>query len=266
MPLLSDCSNTIIIINTSTCLSTTVTNRIGLIIAMQPSILIHGLRKIQVAQEPMNRELEEECQVLELNARDSLKRSLIAWHNMMAINRIGLTNVMLLKIHGLRKTQVELVPTRMRRPVALSLELALNAKVSHKSLVGLNIAVTPKLGLMTANQEEIHSFKITQMPEPVALIQESVLSAKDSQRSKAELNIAVTPKLGLMTANQEEIHSFKITQMPELADHTKVLVSSAKVSQRSKVELNMTVTPKLGLMTVIQVETHSFKPMAALAL
>jgi len=85
MPLLSDCSNTIIIISTSTCLSTTVTNRIGLIIAMLLSMLIHGLRKIQVALEPMNRELEEECQVLALLARDSLKRSLIAWHNMMAI-------------------------------------------------------------------------------------------------------------------------------------------------------------------------------------
>jgi hypothetical protein len=140
--------------------------------------------------------------------------------------------------------------------------LVLNAKVLHKSLAGLMMM----LGLMTANQEEIHSFKIIQMPEPVALIQESVLSAKDSQRSKAELNMTVTPKLGLMTANQVEIHLFKITQMPELADHTKVLVSSAKVSQRSKVELNMTVTPKLGLMTVIQVETHSYKPMAALAL
>jgi hypothetical protein len=40
-----------------------VTNKTGLITAMQPNILIHGLRKILVAQELMKQPMEEDCLV-----------------------------------------------------------------------------------------------------------------------------------------------------------------------------------------------------------
>jgi len=112
---------------------------------------------------------------------------------------------MLLKTHGLRKTQVELVPTRMRQESVLSAKGSQRSKAELKSLADLMMM----LGLMIANQVEIHLFKIIQMPELADHTKVLVSSVKDSQRSKAELNMMVTPKLGLMTAIQVETHSFK---------------------------------------------------------
>ena len=88
--------------------------RLGLTIALQ--VEIHLNRQMVVL------ELEVLTLVLELSAKASIRRSHIAWLSMMETNKTGLKNVMPLKIHGHRRTQVELVLTRMRRLVVLSQE------------------------------------------------------------------------------------------------------------------------------------------------
>jgi len=70
----------------------------------------------------------------------------------------------------------------MRRPVDHSQELVLNAKVSPKKLASPDMTVTLKLGLMIANQVEIHLFKKMDKPVQADHTQELVLSAKGSTR------------------------------------------------------------------------------------
>ena len=88
--------------------------RLGLTIALQEEI--HLNRQMAVP------ELEVLTQVLESSARDSIRRSHIAWLSMMETNKTGLINVTQIKTLWLRRTQVELVLTRMRRLVVLSQE------------------------------------------------------------------------------------------------------------------------------------------------
>ena len=93
------------------------TVRLGLTIALQEEIHLNRQMEALVLSHQVH------TQELESSARASTRRSHIAWLSMMETNRTGLINAMKLKIHGLRRTQVELVLTRMRRLAVLSQEL-----------------------------------------------------------------------------------------------------------------------------------------------
>jgi len=106
--------------------------RPGLTHVTQLKILL--LKRIQVVLEPIMKRPKELSQVLVLNAWASLKDTLTLMFSMMATNRTGLTNAMVLKIHGPKRTQaeLELMKTNIRD---LSQVLELNAKDSLKSRV-----------------------------------------------------------------------------------------------------------------------------------
>ena len=95
-----------------------VTARLGLTIVTQLKTLL--LRRIQVVLELTIRELEEPSQVLVLIAKVSLRDTLTLMFSMMVTNRTGLTNAMVHKIHGPKRTQAELELTKMRRLVVPS--------------------------------------------------------------------------------------------------------------------------------------------------
>lgn len=198
MPLLSDYSITIsIITDTRRCLNTMVTSRIGYQIASQ--VEIHGLRPLVAP------ELEVLIQVLESAARDSPNSP--AELSMMVTNKLGLMHVIQLKILLLRRTQAVLELGMAKRLMVHSQESELNAWASHKSQANPDMTVTHRLGLMTANQVEIHLFNKTVKPELEVHTQVLELNAKDLIRS--QLNWLNMKTLGSMTAIQVETHSFK---------------------------------------------------------
>lgn len=203
MPLLSDCSITIsTITDTRRCLNTMVTSRIGYQTASQ--VEIHGLRPLVAP------ELEDLIQVLESAARDSLKSP--AELNMMATNKLGLTHVIQLKIPLLRRTQAVPELGMAKRLMAHSQESELNAWASLKSQANPAMTETHRLGLMIANQEEIHLFKKMVKPELEVHTQVLELNAKDLIRKLRLinwLNMTVTIRLGSMTAIQVETHGLK---------------------------------------------------------
>jgi hypothetical protein len=109
-----------------------VTTKLGLTHVTQLKIPL--LKRIQVVLEPIVKRPKEPSQVLVLNAWASLKDTLTLMFSMMATNRTGLTNAMVHKIHGPKRTQaeLELMKTNIRD---LSQVLELNAKDSLKSRV-----------------------------------------------------------------------------------------------------------------------------------
>ncbi len=121
----------------------------------------------------------------------------------------------------------------------------------------LSMTVTPRLGWMTANQVETHSFKLMVKLVPVALIQVLVLSARDSlKRPTRWLSMTVTPRLGLRTANQVETHSFKLTVKLEPVALIQVLVLNAKDSVRRLLKRwhSMMEIHRNGLIDAIQIK------------
>lgn len=107
-----------------------VTPKLGLTHVTQLKIPL--LKRIQVVLELMIRVLEALSQVLVLNAWASLKDTLTLMFSMMATNRTGLTNATHLRTLLPKRTQVELVLTRMRRLVVPSQESVSIAKASLK--------------------------------------------------------------------------------------------------------------------------------------
>jgi hypothetical protein len=90
-------------------------------------------KRIQAVLELTVKALEVLSQVLVLIAWALLRDTLTLMFNMMVINKTGLINVMLHKIHGLRKTQVELELGMVQRLMVLSQESELDVKVSLNS-------------------------------------------------------------------------------------------------------------------------------------
>jgi len=95
-----------------------VTAKLGLTIVTQLKTLL--LRRIQVVLELIIKRPKERSQVLVLNAWVLLRDILTLMFSMMATNRTGLTNAMVHKIHGPKRTQAELELTKMRRLVVPS--------------------------------------------------------------------------------------------------------------------------------------------------
>lgn len=197
--------------------------RLGLMIALQA--------ETHSSQETVTQAPSHPIQVLVLSAKVSIRRNFRAELNMMVINKTGLRLVIQLKIHGLRRTQVEQELSRMRRLEVHSQASELNAKVSPKRRASQATMVTAKLGLMIAHQAETHSFQATEMQELLELIQESVLNARDSTRKtpKNWLSMMEIVRLGLMTAPQEETHGFKPMAKQEPEAPIQELVLTAKV-------------------------------------
>jgi len=155
-------------------LITMATLKLGLMTASQEEIHSFKLMDKPVLVDPI--------QVLVSNAKDLIRRRRKNWLSMMVTNKTGLISAIQHRTHGLRRTQAVLVHSRMRRPVDHSQELVLNAKVSPKKLASPDMTVTLKLGLMIANQVEIHLFKKMDKPVQADHTQELVLSAKGSTR------------------------------------------------------------------------------------
>jgi len=107
------------------------TIKLGLTHVIQLKTLL--LKRIQAVLELITKKPKELSQVLVLNAWALLRDILTLMFNMMVINKTGLINVMLLKIHGLKRTQVELELGMVQRLMALSQESELDAKVSLNS-------------------------------------------------------------------------------------------------------------------------------------
>jgi len=89
-------------------------------------------KRIQAVLELTVKALVVLSQVLVLIAWALLRDTLTLMFNMMVINKTGLINVMLHKIHGLKRTQVELVPMKIQTKVP-SQVLVLSAKDSLRS-------------------------------------------------------------------------------------------------------------------------------------
>jgi len=194
-------------------------HRLGLINAIQIKILLP--RRTQAVLVPLRmRRLMALSQELELSAKDSHNRSLKAELNTMVIARLGLINAIQLKTLLPRRTQA--VQELMKRELEEDYqESELSAKDSHKRSLKLNTTVTPRLGLMTANQEETHLFRLMDKPVLEDLTQVLVLSAKDLIRKTLMglinwLNMMVTPRHGSMTAIPVETHSLKPMVAPVL--------------------------------------------------
>jgi hypothetical protein len=111
--------------------NTLVIPKLGLTHVTQHKTLL--LKRIQVELELITKKPKELSQVLVLNAWALLRDILTLMFNMMVINKTGLINVMLLKIHGLKRTQVELVLGMVQRLMVLSQVSELDAKVSLNS-------------------------------------------------------------------------------------------------------------------------------------
>ena len=167
------------------------------------------LKRIQMVQELiMDQRQKVLSLVSESNAWVSHKRRQRAWHNMMVTNKLGLTHVTQLKIPLLRRTQAVLELGMAKRLMVHSQESELNAWASLKSQANPDMTATHRLGLMTANQVEIHLFNKTVKPELEVHTQVLELNAKDLVRS--QLNWLNMKTLGSMTAIQVETHSFKL--------------------------------------------------------
>lgn len=95
-----------------------VITRLGLIHAIQLKTPL--LKRIQVELELILKKPKEPSLESVSNAWVSLRDTLTHMSSMMVTNKTGLTNAMMLKIHGPRRIQVELELTRMKRLEALS--------------------------------------------------------------------------------------------------------------------------------------------------
>jgi len=132
---------------------------------------------------------------------------------MMPTIMLGFLNAIQLKTLLPKRTQAVL--ELMKRELEENYqESELIAKDSHKRSLKLNMMVITKLGLMTANQEETHLFRLMDKPVLEVLTQVLVLSAKDSISKTLIslinwLNMTVTPRHGSMTAIPVETHSLK---------------------------------------------------------
>ena len=162
------------------------TNRTGLTNAMVHKI--HGLKRTQVELELMKTNIKDLSQVLEQNAKDSLKSRVTAltFHQML-MAMLGLKNVTQLRTLSLKRIQVEQVPTKMKLNTKMQES---NVRDLHKDIRTLmfSMMVINKTGLINAMQHKIHGLRRTQVElEPMktkikALSQESVLNARDSLR------------------------------------------------------------------------------------
>jgi len=237
-------------------LNTMVILRLGLMIAIQEETHM---------PKPME-ELESTPLLLELvlSVKDSPKRE----------DRVLLNIMVTLKLGLMTAIQEEILMLKlMVEPVSMPLlqELELNAKDSPKreDRASLNTMETPRLGLMTAIQEEILMLKPMVEPESMLLLQELVLNAKDLPKREdiVLLNIMATLKLGLTHAIQQEMSQLKRTQVEQelgrrkKKDHTQALVSNAKDSLREdqRALLSLTEAEMPGLKTAIPPEMFQLK-------
>jgi hypothetical protein len=144
-------------------------------------------KRIQAVLELTVKALEVLSQVLVLIAWALLRDTLTLMFNMMVINKTGLINVMLHKIHGLKRTQVELVPMKIQTKVP-SQVLVLSAKDSLRSKTMLlsHPEVMP-LGQRNATHLRILLPKRTQVEQELMKIQIKAPSQVLALTAKASL-------------------------------------------------------------------------------